>query len=101
MCGVRFTCAEVLLRLLGIGLSNGAVIALNAIGVTLVYGVVRMINFAYGDLFALTTVLVATVIAVLGLHSGLGVVTLAGGLLLTLGIVMGWGALLNVVVERV
>jgi len=41
LCGPQGDCASVLLNLLIIGLSNGAVIALNAIGVTLVYGVVR------------------------------------------------------------
>ena len=61
-CGVNASCAELLLQILAIGLSNGAVIALNAIGVTLVYGAVRMINFAYGDLFALSTVLVVVVV---------------------------------------
>ena len=38
-CGINTSCAELLLQILVIGLSNGAVIALNAIGVTLVYGV--------------------------------------------------------------
>jgi branched-chain amino acid transport system permease protein len=50
-CGIHRGCAEILLQLLGIGLSNGAIIALNAIGVTLIYGAVRTLNFAYGDLF--------------------------------------------------
>ena len=58
-CGTTNSCAELLLQILVIGISNGAVIALNAVGVTLVYGAVRMINFAYGDIFALTTVVVA------------------------------------------
>ena len=57
-CGTTVACTELLLQILVIGISNGAVLALNAVGVTLVYGAVRMINFAYGDIFALTTVLV-------------------------------------------
>jgi len=68
-CGPH--CGEILLRLLAIGISNGAIIALNAIGVTLIYGAVRTINFAYGDLFALTTVLVTTLIGDLGLRAGM------------------------------
>ncbi|MBI3964401.1 MAG: branched-chain amino acid ABC transporter permease, partial [Chloroflexi bacterium] len=49
-------CAALLLQIAIFGLSNGAVIALNAIGFTLVYGAVRQINFAHGDLYALTSV---------------------------------------------
>ena len=33
------------------GLSNGAIWALIAIGYTLVYGIIELINFAHGDLF--------------------------------------------------
>ena len=33
------------------GLSNGAILALIAIGYTLVYGIIELINFAHGDVF--------------------------------------------------
>src|SRR4051794_19444665 len=33
------------------GLSNGSIIALIAIGYTLVYGIIELINFAHGDVF--------------------------------------------------
>ena len=33
------------------GLSNGAIWALIALGYTLVYGIIELINFAHGDLF--------------------------------------------------
>ena len=36
-----------------IGLSRGAVYALIALGYTLVYGILQLINFAHGDVFAL------------------------------------------------
>jgi branched-chain amino acid transport system permease protein len=99
-CGVSRDCAEVLLRLLAIGLSNGAVLALNAIGVTLVYGVVRTINFAHGDLFALLSVVAAWTISLLGLEPGLSLAALAGGLLAALLVTGGAGALLNAAIER-
>ena len=35
------------------GLSNGAIWALIAIGYTLVYGIIELINFAHGDVFML------------------------------------------------
>ena len=37
------------------GLSNGALYALIALGYTLVYGIIELINFAHGDLFMLGT----------------------------------------------
>src|SRR3989442_12006962 len=39
-----------------IGLSNGALIALVALGYTLVYGIIELINFSHGDLFMLGTI---------------------------------------------
>jgi len=99
-CGTT-SCTELLLQILVIGITNGAVIALNAIGVTLVYGAVRMINFAYGDLFALTTVVVVVIVRGLGLLPGMSALPLYGGLLIALVVAMAFGTTLNVVVERV
>ncbi|HEX9441386.1 MAG TPA: hypothetical protein VF909_16995, partial [Roseiflexaceae bacterium] len=99
-CGIHLTCAEVLIQLLAIGLSNGAIIALNAIGATLVYSAVRTINFAYGDLFALSTIVVTTVVGGLGLRAGIPLAVVAGGLALALGAAMAFAVVLNVAVER-
>ena len=38
------------------GLNNGLLYALIALGYTLVYGIIELINFAHGDLFMLTSV---------------------------------------------
>src|SRR3989304_817374 len=43
--------ADVWLDLLVYGLSQGSVYALIALGYTMVYGILRMINFAHGDVF--------------------------------------------------
>ena len=99
-CGIHLGCGALLLQLLGIGLSNGSIIALNAIGVTLVYGAVQTINFAYGDLFALTTVLVTSVIGQLGLQAGVNPLLLIGGLVLAMGAAMGFATLLNLGIEQ-
>src|SRR5213082_137886 len=40
------------LKLLANGLVTGSVIAIGAVGVSLVYGILRLVNFAYGDLMA-------------------------------------------------
>ena len=39
-----------------VGLQNGALYALIALGYTMVYGIIELINFAHGDLFMLGTV---------------------------------------------
>ncbi len=43
-------------QVLVIGVSNGAVFALIALGYTMVYGIIELINFAHGDLFMLGSV---------------------------------------------
>lgn len=60
---------EVLLQQLIIGLSNGSIIALIAMGYTMVYGIIELINFAHGDLFMLGAFFGLTVIGLLGLDT--------------------------------
>src|SRR5436309_12215795 len=60
-------CAQLLLQVLLIGISNGAVIALVALGYTLVYGIIEFINFAHGDLFMLGTMFSLTLVSTFGL----------------------------------
>lgn len=61
---------EVLLQQLITGLSNGMIIALIALGYTMVYGIVELINFAHGDLFMLGCFMALTVLGFLGVASG-------------------------------
>ncbi len=49
---VATTPANVLQQLI-IGLSNGAIIVIIALGYTLVYGIIELVNFAHGDVFML------------------------------------------------
>jgi branched-chain amino acid transport system permease protein len=82
------------------GLNNGALYALIALGYTMVYGIIELINFAHGDLFMLASVLAGIVIvswfnADSFTASAFG--ALAGGLLIT----MFAAATLNVTAERV
>ena len=51
-----------------IGLTNGAVYGLIAIGYSLVYGILELINFAHGDVFMLGGMLTATLVASLSLR---------------------------------
>jgi branched-chain amino acid transport system permease protein len=80
------------------GLAVGSIYALIALGYTMVYGVLKLINFAHGDLFTYGAYLGMTLLTSLLLHERLG----AGlGLLLLAVMVMGLVALLGVIVERV
>jgi branched-chain amino acid transport system permease protein len=47
------------LDILLVGLNQGAVYALIALGYTLVYGIIELINFAHGDLFMLGSIVAA------------------------------------------
>ena len=47
------------------GLSYGMLIALIALGYTMVYGIVELINFAHGDLFMLGSCLAFTLLGFL------------------------------------
>ncbi len=63
---------EVLTQQLLTGLSNGMIIALIALGYTMVYGIVELINFAHGDLFMVGCYFALTLVGVLGAASGEG-----------------------------
>lgn len=85
-----------------IGVTNGAVYGLVALGYTLVYGILQLINFAHGDVFALSGLVASTVIvSLLGLDEGTGVLGIVIGLLVTLAITAPLFALLNGGIERV
>src|SRR3954449_9140019 len=70
------------------GISNGAIWALVAIGYTLVYGIVELINFAHGEVFMLGSFISASFFMSIGLHQGMNTAALFFGLLLALLIAM-------------
>jgi branched-chain amino acid transport system permease protein len=82
-----------------IGLTNGAVYGLVALGYSLVYGILELINFAHGDVFMLGGMLVATMTtAWLATASGLGLwVGIFGMLVIT----MAFCATINTTIELV
>ena len=83
------------------GLSNGAIWALIAIGYTLVYGIIELINFAHGDVFMIGSFTAVGLWATLGLGLTTGALGLTGGLVVTLIITMIVTGSLNVLIERV
>lgn len=62
---------EELVKALTIGLANGLIIALIAIGYTLVYGILELINFAHADVFMLGTALTYFALEVIVVSMGL------------------------------
>src|SRR5664279_1192149 len=82
------------------GINNGALYALIALGYTLVYGIIELINFAHGDLFMLGSVFSGFfLVNWLGV-SGSGF-TAVLALMLTLVLAMVFCGTINVVAERV
>ena len=84
-----------------IGTTNGAVYGLIAIGYSLVYGILELINFAHGDVFMLGGMMTATLVASLGLAAGDAWYAIFGGILLMLVVAMAFCATLNATIERV
>src|SRR5690349_21593093 len=78
------------------GLSNGSIWALIAIGYTLVYGIVELINFAHGDVFMIGSFVAAGFAGTLGLTAATGTFGLVLGLLATLIVAMIASGMLNV-----
>ena len=78
------------------GLSNGAIYAVIALGYTLVYGIVELINFAHGDLFMLGTATAAAVLTTL-----LGPLGLLLAAVIALFVAMITCAAINAMIERV
>jgi branched-chain amino acid transport system permease protein len=97
---------ETILQILLIGIANGALISLIALGYTLVYGIIELINFAHGDVFMVGTMISLTLITavppMLGARrpSNLDPAALALLILAGLLISMVGCAILNATIER-
>ena len=89
----------VFFQILIFGLSTGSVLALNAIGVTIIYSTVRTLNLAHGDVFALTTALVTSIINAVGINRGWPAGQLVLALLLVLLAAIGLASLLSMGVD--
>jgi branched-chain amino acid transport system permease protein len=86
---------EEFLQQLTNGLAVGGIYALIALGYTMVYGVLKLINFAHGDLFTYGAYLGLTLLTSLALTDRLG---FALGVLVLM--VMGLVAVLGAILER-
>ncbi len=85
-----------------IGFTTGCVFAIVALGYTLVYGILQLINFAHGDVFALSGLFASTVmIRLLNLSGDEAAFAAILGIGATLLIVGVFAATLNVSIEAI
>ncbi len=83
------------------GLSIGTIWALIALGYTLVYGIIELINFAHGEVFMIGSFISVSLYATLGITESTSVIVLIFALLLVLAVSMVGSGALNVMIERV
>jgi branched-chain amino acid transport system permease protein len=91
------------LQELVVGLTTGAIYALIAIGYTMVYGVIELINFAHGDIFMMGSLISIAIFNWIGVNtasnlSGAPLVAVLVGTCLITALVC---AVLGVVIERI
>src|SRR5947207_1658491 len=99
---------EQIIQVLLIGIANGSIIALVALGYTLVYGIIELINFAHGDVFMIGSLIAFALIApkdvggfaVFPVTAGTPLPLLIIGIVLTLAVTMTLTAGLNAGIER-
>src|SRR3954466_10509823 len=83
------------------GISNGAIWALVALGYTLVYGIIELINFAHGDVFMIGSFVSVSLFGTIGLTLTTGALGVGLGLVVCMLIAMVVCGSLNVMIERV
>ncbi len=88
---------EEFLQQLTNGMAVGGIYALIALGYTMVYGVMKLINFAHGDLFTIGAYLGLTLLTSLSLTDRIGALT---GVLVLALMVMGLVGIVGIVLER-
>src|SRR6202047_3389351 len=90
---------EVFVQQLINGVTLGSIYGLIAIGYTMVFGIIGMVNFAHGDVFMVSAFI--ALIAFLILTAWLGLSSIALALVIVLIVAMLFASLINWVIERV
>lgn len=90
---------EVFLQQLINGLTLGSIYGLIAIGYTMVFGIIGMVNFAHGDVFMLSAFIALIFFMLISAWLGAGLIVLA--LIFVLILAMFFTALWNWTIERV
>src|SRR5215510_5316304 len=90
---------EVFIQQLINGITLGSIYGLIAIGYTMVFGILGMVNFAHGDVFMVSAFI--ALIAFLILSAVMGAASIGVALLIVLIIAMFFTSILNWTIERV
>ncbi|OCR01560.1 ABC transporter permease [Oscillatoriales cyanobacterium USR001] len=91
---------QLLIQQLLVGLVNGALIAIIALGYTMVYGIIELINFAHGDLYMLGGFAALTVMSSLGIKDGAPLELAIPAMLVALIVSTVFCAGLNILTEK-
>jgi branched-chain amino acid transport system permease protein len=83
------------------GISVGTIWALIALGYTLVYGIIELINFAHGEVFMIGSFVAVSLFVTFGLTEETAIIGLILGMFAALIIAMLATGTLNVMIERV
>jgi branched-chain amino acid transport system permease protein len=83
------------------GLTLGSIYGLIAIGYTMVYGIIGMVNFAHGDVFMVGSMVAFIVVLIFGLTGVSGYLVMALGLALVIAIAMLVSGVYNWAIEYV
>src|SRR5512138_3597463 len=89
-----------LVQFLLIGVSNGAIVAIIALGYTMVYGIIELINFAHGDVYMIGVFTSLTVLSLTHTLDSKNPAQIVFGLILALIIAVAVCAGLNAGIER-
>lgn len=90
-----------LLQQLLIGIANGSIIAIIALGYTLVYGIIELVNFAHGDVFMLGAFMSLTVVGLLGADESSSAGQRFVAIVLAFAAAVLFNAFINYSIERI
>ena len=93
--------SQLFVQYLIIGIASGALISLIALGYTLVYGIVELINFAHGEVFMMGAFAALTLVAATGVTGDSSAGAIIGVIALALLGAMVFSALLNFGIDRI
>jgi branched-chain amino acid transport system permease protein len=89
-----------LVQYLFIGLANGAILAIIALGYTMVYGIIELINFAHGDVYMVGVFTSLTILSLTGTLDSQNPWMIVLGLVIALIVSIAFCAVLNATIER-
>ena len=89
-----------LVQYLIIGIADGAILAIVALGYTMVYGIIELINFAHGDVYMFGVFSSLTVLSLTGTLNTTDPVHIILGIVLALVVAVLFCGLVNATIER-